>query len=411
MFSRCIKNKHFLLTGHSGFYNRGCEAIVRSTVDLLRREWKDSKVDLYSFNPESDLDELNENEMRIFPMNAARFSFNRLINILVKRIPPDLIIPFVKIFGRFRYAVADACLSVGGDNYTLDYGFPTWLITRDRLTKYAGIPLVIWGASIGPFESNPALKTKMKEHLQYVDLITARESVTVKYLSTLGITRNVVRVFDPAFALQSVPYTGPEKKFIESGDVVGLNISALIADWRDDKNLERLLDEVANFLEAATSEGLKFLLIPHVTKRNSSFVVDDEATLNMLIKRVKYGKDNIALLPGNLSTRNVKWMISQCRFFIGARTHSTIAAISSGVPTITIAYSQKARGINRDIFGNEQYILETPLVSKESLLKKLKILQNDETSIRTFLRDKHPEMIRGAQRNVEALADLLEQKR
>ncbi len=104
-------------------------------------------------------------------------------------------------------------------------------------------------------------------------------------------------------------------------------------------------------------------------------------------------------------------MISQCRFFIGARTHSTIAAISSGVPTITIAYSQKARGINRDIFGNEQYILETPLVSKESLLKKLKILQNDETSIRTFLRDKHPEMIRGAQRNVEALADLLEQKR
>jgi polysaccharide pyruvyl transferase WcaK-like protein len=58
-------------------------------------------------------------------------------------------------------------------------------------------------------------------------------------------------------------------------------------------------------------------------------------------------------VPGNIGARQVKWVISKCRYFIGARTHATVAAFSTGVPTISIAYSKKARGINRDIFGHE----------------------------------------------------------
>ena len=44
-------------------------------------------------------------------------------------------------------------------------------------------------------------------------------------------------------------------------------------------------------------------------------------------------------------------MISQCRFFIGSRTHSVIAAYSSGVPTLALGYSIKSKGIAQDIFG------------------------------------------------------------
>ena len=49
----------------------------------------------------------------------------------------------------------------------------------------------------------------------------------------------------------------------------------------------------------------------------------------------------------------IKGIISKCRFFIGARTHSTIAAYSTCVPTLAVGYSIKARGIARDIFGTE----------------------------------------------------------
>ena len=50
----------------------------------------------------------------------------------------------------------------------------------------------------------------------------------------------------------------------------------------------------------------------------------------------------------------LKGYIKRCRFFVGARTHSTIAAYSTGVPTLVTGYSVKARGIARDLFGSEQ---------------------------------------------------------
>ena len=54
----------------------------------------------------------------------------------------------------------------------------------------------------------------------------------------------------------------------------------------------------------------------------------------------------------------LKGYIARCRFFVGARTHATIAAYSSCVPTLVLGYSVKSRGIARDLFGNEEnYVL------------------------------------------------------
>ena len=54
----------------------------------------------------------------------------------------------------------------------------------------------------------------------------------------------------------------------------------------------------------------------------------------------------------------LKGIISRCCFFVGARTHATIAAYSTGVPTLVVGYSVKARGIARDLFSTEEgYVL------------------------------------------------------
>jgi polysaccharide pyruvyl transferase WcaK-like protein len=240
-----------------------------------------------------------------------------------------------------------------------------------------------------------------------VDLITVRETLSVRYLQGLGVSENVAQALDPAFAMESEPCGGPGAHFVASCDAVGLNLSALIAKWRAGGELQPLLEEGARFAEAVTSQGLGVLLVPHVTAENRSLLEDDEAVLQMLLARVRERNDQVVLLDGNLRSAQIKWVISQCRFFIGARTHSTIASISSGVPTISIAYSRKARGMNQDVFGHQDYVLETPQLSCETLLVKLRLLQQNEQSIRMFLRHKQPDMIEGARRNVRALAELL----
>ncbi|MFR4670990.1 MAG: hypothetical protein ACLT69_14285 [Intestinibacter bartlettii] len=53
----------------------------------------------------------------------------------------------------------------------------------------------------------------------------------------------------------------------------------------------------------------------------------------------------------------IKGYISRCRLY-RARTHATIAAYSTCVPTLVIGYSVKAKGIAKDIFGTyENYVL------------------------------------------------------
>ena len=64
------------------------------------------------------------------------------------------------------------------------------------------------------------------------------------------------------------------------------------------------------------------------------------------------------VLIGDAPAHELKGYISKCSFFVGARTHSTIAAYSSGVPTLVIGYSVKSRGIATDLFGSyENYVL------------------------------------------------------
>lgn len=60
------------------------------------------------------------------------------------------------------------------------------------------------------------------------------------------------------------------------------------------------------------------------------------------------------LIPSTLTAAQYKSIISRCDMFIGARTHATIAAYSTCVPTLVIGYSVKSKGIAKDIFGTDE---------------------------------------------------------
>lgn len=67
----------------------------------------------------------------------------------------------------------------------------------------------------------------------------------------------------------------------------------------------------------------------------------------------------------------LKDCIARCSFFIGARTHATIAAYSSCVPTLAVGYSVKAKGIATDLFGTEKnYVLPVQEIHSETDLAK-----------------------------------------
>ena len=94
----------------------------------------------------------------------------------------------------------------------------------------------------------------------------------------------------------------------------------------------------------------------------------------------------------------MKGYIRRCRFFITARTHASIAAYSSCVPTIVLGYSIKAKGIATDLFGtSENYVLPVQNIRSETdLLENFKWLLNNETAIRDRLTQLMPSYIERA---------------
>jgi len=141
-------------------------------------------------------------------------------------------------------------------------------------------------------------------------------------------------------------------------------------------DLKKWVELAANILETisrATKQPI--FLIPHV---NSPHTNDYEFLENVLTL-IEKPKERIELIPSNLSAAEIKWVISKMNVFVGARTHSTIAALSSGIPTISLAYSIKAKGINQDIFGNLRFCLDPEQLIPGIITERIgEVIQNSE---------------------------------
>lgn len=141
------------------------------------------------------------------------------------------------------------------------------------------------------------------------------------------------------------------------------------------KNYQKLIDYIIS------TTDMKVLLIPHVVWDGN----DDRKPLRKLYDSFK-NSGRIQLIEDQ-NCINLKEIISCCRFFIGARTHSTIAAYSTGVPTVVVGYSVKAKGIAVDLFGTDKnFVLPVQDISDaDDLLKAFEWLVVHEVEIKSKL--------------------------
>lgn len=382
-----------MMFGHAGSLNRGCEAIVRSTSSIIRKNINDSHIIVASNRPETDkiIDEID------YVFNALPIEYNlsliekirvyfelKFLNsqqyILSKR--------YINIVNKINEV--DVCLSIGGDNYC--YGEQDWLYEIDKNIKKKGKKLILWACSIGDED----LSERKLEDLKTFDLILARESLTYKVLIEKGLT-NVELVADPAFTM--VKEELPLPKGWKENDTIGLNFSPLVME-RNPKAMEAIIDLVKYILEETKSV---IALTPHVMEDGN----DDSEILKVLYDMFK-DTNRIILLPNNLTAVQYKGYIARMRFFIGARTHATIAAYSNCVPTMVLGYSIKSRGIAKDLFGEEKLVLGINDISNiEKLTKEFDELLRDEQEIRKILEKRIPMIKEMAYKGIRFIENIM----
>ena len=135
------------------------------------------------------------------------------------------------------------------------------------------------------------------------------------------------------------------------------------------------------------------MLIPHVTwSKNNDLIL-----LRKLYEKYKH-TGRVILIDKFKDCCELKGYISECEMFIGARTHSTIAAYSSCVPCVVVGYSVKAQGIARQLFGTtENYVVSSQNLNSTDILKKhFKWLDENKNEIRNHLNNIMPAYIESA---------------
>lgn len=406
----------FYLAGQSNFGNRGCEALVRSIVGLVRKKYPDANFFCPSTSPDLDKAQWPQADQQGVVFTSAP-EFPQMLRWWARA---SRIVPGLEGFARPRFGnyencqqdlrLSEASILTGGDNLGLDYGVASLYHWAHFVEKgiEMGVPTILWGGSVGSFTAKPAVEREMVKHLKRYAAITVRESATYEYLHELGLN-NVRQVADPAFTMTPEAFDVTELTFGNNPNVLGLNISPLVRGYRKDTASRKLLDQgVVDFIkDVVTKTDMSVLLVPHVDPLDGFSVNSDSTYMQSLLAQLPQHHDRVKLAPRNLNAAQLKYLISHCRFFIGARTHATIGAFSTGVPTISIAYSVKAKGINRDLFGDTRFVLDTPLVSRATLHDALDLLIQEEVATRALLQERIPVFRENAYKSVDALVTML----
>ena len=400
----------FILAGNNPYENRGCEAIVRGTTRILRDSFSDPQFVCFSHFQNDNQYRAQcqkETDKAILHLSARRLKTKAdLLQTFWK--PESLYSAFQHIFNRdalFRGlyrdmipCLRDACavLSVGGDNYSLDYGVPTLFTALDDIVLAHKKILIIWGASVGPFSQNPGYEQYMSGHLRNVTGIFARESGTVKYLESIGVTENVYPVADPAFLMDPIEPPGIEQDLELQENAIGLNLSPLMARFVSGGNCDVWAHHAATIVENISEvTGMPIYLIPHVTTPHDNDYAFLQSVVSIVQKKQKM-KGTVQLVAPHYNAAETKWIISQMALLVGARTHATIAGFSSYVPTLSLAYSTKARGINLDLFGHTRYCLDPADLKAETITSRVGLMLDDLPAIRRDLEERIPSIQKSA---------------
>lgn len=364
-----------ILYVHGGSGNHGCEAIVRTFVNILH-DCNIRKEIVLSANFEEDIKYDLIKDANVIPLKTQlnRYSWDFLYAYLMNC-----------LFGKYIYLDMldrksqlkklrgyDVAIAIGGDTYS--YGYTESNTYMHNLFRKQGLKTVLWACSIEPQLLND---DRVLRDICNFDMITVRESITYKALKEHNV-QNVYFLPDLAFTLES--HECDESKLIRPGKTIGLNLSPLVQKYQQVNDC--VFKNYCNMINYILNEtDYDIALIPHVVWPQS----DDREVMQKLFNEFKYSSRLIQIADHNCM--ELKDIIARCRMFVCARTHASIAAYSTCVPTIVLGYSVKARGIARDIWGEEKnYVIPVQSLKTENdMVRALQWMMEHEDEMRRHL--------------------------
>lgn len=367
--------KKILIYGIGSLQNKGCEALVNSTINQIPQDVEislatfDYKHDKNFYNKHiskivdhhrQDEKEFTEKEKKLYEYyKSIPFDYNNY-EFLYQR---DVINEMKK---------SDLSIHIGGDNYC--YGVNEWMFSLNTKAKELNKKTVLWGASLFDEITDLDLINDLRKY----DLLMLREKISYNAINKYIPEEKLMLIPDPAFSLK--PQKIELNEWYKSQKkILGLNLSPLVIKTEENKNI---IIKFINYILKHTDYSI--VLLPHVTVEE----VSDNKILKP-IKEIFKNNSKVFLENDKYNCQEIKYIISKCDLLIAARTHASIAAYSSIVPTLVIGYSVKSRGIAENIFDNyKNYVIPIEDLNYDNILEKFEFIDKNSEKIKKILQEK-----------------------
>lgn len=298
------------------------------------------------------------------------------------------------------YAQADAVVSLAaGDSFSDIYGIRQFLSSYlfSLLAIILKRPLIFFPQTIGPFNKYLG-RVLARFSLRRAKLVFTRESFSTEAVKKLcGNSVSVIEKVDMAFLMQPADNDSPKQTRIRPR--VGLNISGFLSfspsgkDLIKDYNYIQFMREVVKvFVEKYDTD---VLLVPHDYELDGIYDDDLRACKTLYASLADSEKERVTIIQEFLSAPGLKAIIGECDFFVGARLHACIAALSMGIPTVPIAYSYKFLGVLHTMDLDDLVVCDPRKESSDTMIVKIQHSFENRAFLRNHLEEKLPE-IKGA---------------
>ncbi len=355
--------------------------------------------------------------IRMCGLSNSRRIYRResIANMLLSQILPGIKNPGVHTLAQSR-AVLDIS---GGDSFTDLYGPRRFSLISGpkQIALREQRPLILLPQTYGPFRNK-------KSRAQAADIVRRCHSAWARDRHSFEILSELLGPeFDPrrhhcgvdvAFLLPAMAPANMDRRIRswldgEQGEVVGLNVSGLIFNGGNDAarqygivaNYPMVLQQLVERLLAETDVNI--LLIPHVQVSPDECESDLRACRHLLQRLGPRVAGRVKILDGEYNEMEIKWVIARLGWFCGTRMHATIAALSSGVPTAAIAYSDKTRGVFATCNQQEQ-VFDPRTLDSGDLLDAVYQAFQCRNSLRVPLSEQLPEVMAQAHQQMDKIA-------
>lgn len=404
-----MQNKKIIILANTAVNNgnRGCLALSYSAIYLIDNICKSNGIEYELYLTDSNL--LRKAEKAIKTNNQTihfktcsypiGFSAKSLFTYLYRF---KETIHSMRVFKR-----SDVIFDIGhGDSFADIYGGGRFNMV-DKIHKTARFfrkPYILLPQTIGPFD-NKKIKKEADKTISRAFSVMARDKISYDYVVNNTSQVNVKEYIDVAFFL---PYTKSQfdSKYIN----VGINVSALLWNGGYNKNnqfelktdYKELIKEIISYFIGKSK--VKLHLVSHVVNHVRN--IENDYAIAFDLKK-ELPDDRVVLAPLFLTPIDAKDYISGLDFFMGSRMHATIAAFSSGVPVVPIAYSRKFNGLFIDTL-QYKYMADLKQDSCEQVLNMIKSVFEHRLQVKDLIQDRLDGVVEQKKKKLyKALTDIL----